>query len=398
MANDIEFYFSATERQTYPKLGLRTKVKGDYVIITSFNGGFAPSGDNASLRIRWQDVTSPTVTSASTLSVIIMGYASGVSLGGGASAGGGNNTYSTASNDFIATPTVGAKTITITGLPFILEAKHVIAGWVKKRTSTGVVSTVATANVVVSGGVVTLSEESNNFASGDEIIMTLVGADKAYDQVLDNQLVNVQNPDYAHTTSVETLASGTNLGTRAQHTGGVNAAALATTGTAFSNANVAIGYKAYNTTDGSNATVTSVSALAMIGTLAGGVENDWDTGDFANLPGASRFEISMDTYKNLSIHYKMTTGTAADKMVMQIWGTNNAAATVDDDTSWVNLSADFLGSLAGVSVTGIAASLEDILFIDINLTVLKLMVKLVSECSTNGAFSNAYDIYVKKAS
>jgi hypothetical protein len=40
-----------------------------------------------------------------------------------------------------------------------------------------------------------------------------------------------------------------------------------------------VGYRIYNTTDGSNGSITANTATTVTATLAGGTENDWDTGD-----------------------------------------------------------------------------------------------------------------------
>ena len=73
---------------------------------------------------------------------------------GNGGAGGGSIVYTNAAGDFIATPTSGAKTITITGLPFTLDVLNVAAGSIKLITSAGAVSVVELENVTVSGGVV----------------------------------------------------------------------------------------------------------------------------------------------------------------------------------------------------------------------------------------------------
>lgn len=129
--------------------------------------------------------------------------------GGAGSGGGGSSTYSNASGDFTATPTVDAKTITISGLPFTLEDKHVVFGSIKKIDSSGNVSSVLTTNVSVSAGVITLSD-ADNFVTGDSVVVTLIGPDKAYDSTLDVDKVSVSNPDFAHYTTVENIISATN--------------------------------------------------------------------------------------------------------------------------------------------------------------------------------------------
>ena len=129
--------------------------------------------------------------------------------GAAASTGGGSSTYSTAQGDFTATITDGTKNITITGLPFTLENKHVVNGAIKKITSAGVITAVDTGNISVSGGVITLSE-ADDFATGDEVVVSITGPDKAYDEATDSNQVFVINPEYEHYTSPEHLIDVTN--------------------------------------------------------------------------------------------------------------------------------------------------------------------------------------------
>jgi len=124
---------------------------------------------------------------------------------GGGAGGGGNNTWSNAQGDFTASVTASTKNITITGLPFTLEAKHVVLGSVKKVDSSGNVTNLDLGNVTVSAGVITLGDIDDDFVATDSVVVTLFGPDKAYDGSLDQQLVNVQNPVYAHYTSPEHL-------------------------------------------------------------------------------------------------------------------------------------------------------------------------------------------------
>lgn len=63
------------------------------------------------------------------------------------------------------------------------------------------------------------------------------------------------------------------------HTGANNAATLTDSTVNFLNAGVQAGMTIWNVTDGSSATITAVTATTVVGTLAGGAENDWDTGD-----------------------------------------------------------------------------------------------------------------------
>jgi len=127
------------------------------------------------------------------------------------SAGAGNNNYSNMAGDFTATITNGAKTVTIAGLPFTLEDIHVVAGISKVIDSSGNVKTISTDNVTVSSGVITYSDKSENFSTGDEMVLTLVGPDKTYDSSLDVEKVIDQAPLWSRYTDPETLVTAQDL-------------------------------------------------------------------------------------------------------------------------------------------------------------------------------------------
>jgi len=506
LVNDLEFVFSATEKQTYPKLGLRTKVKGDYVIITSFNGGFAPSGENASLRINWLDVTSPVVTSAMTLSAIIQSYAAELTLGGGGSAvytgqtyigkaangdfvtayndpdslivsslptgvtalytadveaivrlnsagevlatytkanstftiaanvitvtgesfgagntfvvytniprpaaaggggaGGGAIVYSNMAGDFTATITNATPNITITGLPFTLEAGNVAMGSIKKKAvTTNTISTLNPSTISVSGGVITLGGIPN-FATGDEVYVTLIGTDKAYDTGLDSNLVIVQNPCYAHTTGVEQIAAETAFPglTATTDDGGGGATSIVDTAAPFTLAQVTplIGYRVYSVTDGTYGLIASWTSTTTIVTTGGTVASF--ANDAYKMPVAKYYEVNMDTYNYLTFHYRLTADLNT-RYTLQIWGTLDATAVVDSDVNWVNLSANVLGATAGIIADGILAGAtaikEDLVVLDTPTPMLKYMFKLVAEGKAAAASGSSASIFIKKSS
>jgi len=62
------------------------------------------------------------------------------------------------------------------------------------------------------------------------------------------------------------------------HTGGNDASTLTDSSKLFV-ADALIGYRIYNTTDGSNGPITDNDATTVTATLAGGTQNDWDTSD-----------------------------------------------------------------------------------------------------------------------
>ncbi len=147
----------------------------------------------------------------SNLTSLIASSGGGGSSGSGSAVGGGNNTY-TNIEDFIATVNAGTKTITIAGLPFNLEEKHVVAGSIKIiDTTTGAVTTAVLTSVSVSVGVVTLGNLSTNFLSTDTLFVTLIGPDKAYDTGLDVGKSAIQNPEHAHFTAINHIIDELNV-------------------------------------------------------------------------------------------------------------------------------------------------------------------------------------------
>lgn len=202
LGNDIQFTYSVSGYvYTLNKLSLRIKQTDKWVFITNADG-FNNSPDNQVLKLDYTMVSSPVYASNDLLYAGLIAMAGGVSLGGGASAGGGASVWSTAQGDFVATTTTATKNITVTGLPWTLAWENIAA--IKKQDSAGEVTSLKTTNVTVSGGVITLGDEVV-FAAGDSVSVTLVGPDKAYDEVIDSQLVSVLNPDYANWTSPEHL-------------------------------------------------------------------------------------------------------------------------------------------------------------------------------------------------
>lgn len=129
------------------------------------------------------------------------------SLGG--STGGGNNSWSTASGQFTATPTIGSNTITLEGLPFSLDDEHVILGSIKKIDSSGNVTNLDTNPSTVSGDIITLPD-IDNFVSGDTVSVTLIAGDKAYDFNQDANKVIVENPYENSYNSVEHIVDLSN--------------------------------------------------------------------------------------------------------------------------------------------------------------------------------------------
>ena len=314
----------------------------------------------------------------------------GVSSSGGA--GGGSIVYTNASGDFVATPTTGAKTITLTGLPFTVDVLNVISGSIKKVGSDGVVTNIPLSNVSVAGGVITLPE-ADNFVAGDQVVVTLIGPDKAYDESLDLIKTSNQNPDYAHYTSVETLVDEADVaGKQATGDAGGDATHIVDADGAFSVASTAVGYLAHNVTEATNAEVLSVDSATQITTGAGAT--NWASDAYV-LPLVKRYEINFESFEKLSLHYYMRNGVSLNSY-LKIYGTNNAAATVDADTNWVDMSADLFGDAAGINCVA-STTVEGMKFVTTKSPILKFMVKLVVECAISSGHDNDYEVYIKKS-
>jgi hypothetical protein len=315
--------------------------------------------------------------------------------------GGGSIVYSNASGDFIATITNATKNITITGLSsFTLEAMHVVAGSIKKiAVTTNVITNVALTNVAVSGGVITVSD-TDNFVTGDVVVVTLIGPDKAYDKA-DYTKVLVGNSEYGHYTSVETLVSETNLLGYKGNSTGTDADTLANSAAPFVVANVAQGYLAYQTTDGGSAlvstTVAPTTTVVETATLSGGFSWYPAGAKAYSVPYVNRYEIPMEGYNFLTLQYSLAAQTNCNAY-FKIYGTLNAAATADSDALWINLSADLLGAAAGLTIATTTVATEGLLVIDTPTPMLKYMVKLVVESNTGSANTNVFTVLVKKSS
>ena len=315
---------------------------------------------------------------------------------------GGKSIYCNAADDFVATINNATKTITITALPFTLEAMHVVAGSIKKIDTSDVVTNVNLTDVSIAGGVITLANEGVNFVTGDEVVVTLVGPDKAYDKDLDTDKVTEDNPDYAHYTDVEHLVEEADLGIQDTATG-TDGDTLTDTnhtlaGIDFDAEQVAVGYEAYSETTDELGTVNSITDGDEIETDA---ITNW-TGDIYWLPECKRFEISMDSYKFMVLHWKIVSGDD-NRATMKIYATLNEDADTTDDTDWIDLSLEVLGNALGIQSDGEAAAAivtsEDAVIIDQPSMYVKWMIKIVGEVLDGGAGAAAnqdFDVYIRK--
>jgi len=395
LGNDIQVQITGTTipavtKYTFNKISMRVKQTNTLVYITN-SDSFIQGKDNKVVELDYSEVTSPSYADNDALYAGLISMMGTTSLGGSSSGGGGgNNTWSTKSGDFIATPTVSTKTITVTGLPWTLEAGNV--SLIEKYDSSGNKETLDISPISVSGGVITLSDE-DNFASGDSVEVTLIGPDKAYDKATDSQLSFRINPEYEHYTSVEHLVSEADLGITAT-ADGTDTDTLTDADGGFSVASVAVGFEAYSEEEDTAATVLSVDSATAITTDA---ITDW-TGDTYWLPECKRFVIPTEGFNHMTIHARLSTDDVNNVAYCKIYGTLDADADDTDDTYWVDLSTDIFG---GATLSATNDTTEGLYFVDTSRPMLKYMIKIVAEVIDGGAAAaaaNDFDIYIKKSS
>lgn len=175
LTNELELVWSATEKETIPKLGLRTRIYGDLLIL------ILPAGDSAQgssqrgeIKINWNDVTLPAgLTSTEDLRTILLGYIGSVYSG---ASGIPSNCYigklAAANGDFNVSYT-GPTTITINTFPAGITT--IIASdifLIRQIDSTGVWVAdymLTTATITMVGAVITVAEAT--FAAGDAFIV-----------------------------------------------------------------------------------------------------------------------------------------------------------------------------------------------------------------------------------
>ena len=320
---------------------------------------------------------------------------------GSGSGGGGNNTWSNAQGDFTATITAGTKTVTIAGLSWTFDWRHVVLGMIQVKESDGTLGDPLNyTGISVSSGVITLVGV-DNFATGDEVIVTLFGHDKAYNKGTDTQKVSVDNTNYAHNTSPEPLISETNLGLDGAHDGGDAAADFEDSGETYTETIVAEGYDIYNVTDGSTAAIdiggagNPAAGDIAHAALAGGTDDDWDDADVASIPERKFFIFTATDFTLFTLHSKITAG-ANNIVWLKLYGTLFAEADDQSLDDWVNLSLPVLGNVDGLTATA-GNTLQDISTPPIPMVMLKYMVEIVG-VATDGVQANAFDVRVKKGS
>lgn len=293
------------------------------------------------------------------------------------------------------TVTNGARTITLTGLSFVPTIEQLAYVYNKTQDKLYYAPAEGCAKCTLSAGVITIDSSFAVLATGDIVHIQFWLPQRAYDVNLDSGKMICQNPDYAHTTSVETLVSESALpGAAPTGDAGGDADSIVDADGAFTSGGTAVGYLAWNVTEGLSAAVSSYVSATQVDLVASGVVS-WAS-DVYRLPTIRRYEINMDTYNFLTLHYRLTCD-ANSKAFMKIYGTLDASATVDADTNWVDMSLDLLGSSAGITVNA-STTEEDIVTISNPITMLKYMVKLIIENSVSGASTNVFTVFIKKSS
>lgn len=291
--------------------------------------------------------------------------------------------------------TNGARTITLSGLSFTPIIEQLAYVYNKTQDLLYYAPAEGIALCTISGLVITIDSSFAVLATGDELHIQMFIPDASADP----KVVYVENPEYAHYTSVEHLISESDLGIDGTHDGGDAQADFEDSGETYTAETVAEGYEIYNVTDVSVATIDSGGAGDPAAgdiahdALAGGTDDDWDDDDVASIPEVKRFVIPMEGYSTSSVHWKLTAG-AANVVFMKMYATLNEDADDTNDTDWVDVSSVSLGS-AVITATA-SSTVESMAFLTTPRAVLKYMIKIVAECS-DGVQDNQFDIYIKKS-
>jgi len=306
-----------------------------------------------------------------------------------------NTTIIVGSSEGTYSVTNGARTITLMGLSWTLQIEELAYIYNRTQDLLYYAPAMNVALCTLSAGVITINSTFPVLVTGDEIHIQLYKPNQGFENTLDANKTIVENPQYGHYTSVETLVSEDDpVGTNLSGDTGCTATTLVDVTGAFTVASTAVGYLAWNITEGTSAIVSAVDSTTQITTGAG--VTDWSS-DLYQLPLVKRYEINAEGYNLFSLHYRLT-AVANQNVYLKIYGTLDASATVDADTNWVNLSTQLLGASTGITQSG-AGTIEDIVVIDAPTTMLKYMVKLVIEKSTTGAPSGSlFTVFVKKSS
>jgi hypothetical protein len=144
----------------------------------------------------------------------------------------------------------------------------------------------------------------------------------------------------------DSVATGT-------HTGANNASILTDSSKTFTT-NELVGYRIYNTTDGSNGSITANTATTVTATLAGGTENDWDTGDayiIVALPALNPVSITSSGTTATVTHKNHGLKTGASVVIrgatQDVYNGMFTITVSDANTYTYTLPSSFTGSASG---------------------------------------------------
>jgi hypothetical protein len=427
LTNDIELVWSATEIDTVPKLGLRTRIYGDFVIL------ILPAGDSAQgssqrgeIKIDYSKVTVPAgMTTPTILRDQILSYsASAYSAGGSTDADfkvaswSGNVAYATSTS------------IVLTGsYPAINYNSQIV--YIRYTSALGVTSILQNGQSGVSmthaGGVITVTGAGTPFAAGDSYEVGINAVPPGVDLAADLLKTIVRNMSHDHYTDPEPI-SETNLGIDAvalPHPAAPTVV-LRVTGATYTPEDVAEGFTVHNPTDNGCNALIDVDSSGLPGdyvgdggagydsnapgavatdishaALAGGVNNFWSAADAACIPECKRFVIPFASYIPGSFQVLLRAGDG-NKCWVKIYSTNDPDAVDTDDTYWDDRSVDIFGAatisadnLAGVG--GLDVYHGGHYLLDVRNVVLKYMIKIVGEFVAASGQDNAFDIKFIKA-
>jgi hypothetical protein len=315
----------------------------------------------------------------------------------------GDIQYLSAIGDFVATPVPGTNTITIVGLPFAFDVTNIVAGYIKKIDVLNKVTDLPLTTVQAAAGIITLTDVPN-FLAGDVVSVMIVGPKKAYNTSLESTKVVVQNPEWSHTTTGVLLGSGANLGilTRVatndnpgdtfRYAGGGllldNISFPTFDGTYY-------GGKVHNLTAASSGQISAITDTSIVAFLDG--TGIWTAGDEALIAEVRRYEITMDTYRTLSIQAKLNTGPNT-RLNLIIMGSNHPLASVTSDEYWSNISTKF-DQLGIADIYTSENELKTIILCNtVPIAVDKIMLRVdgYSMISAN-TVDSSYEFYVKKS-
>jgi hypothetical protein len=150
------------------------------------------------------------------------------------------------------------------------------------------------------------------------------------------------------------------------HTGSDNASVLTDVSKSFTT-NELVGYRIYNTTDGSDGLITANTATTVTATLSGGTQNDWDTSDayiIVALPALNPVSIASSGTTATVTHrnHGLVTGArvvirgATDDIYNGIFTISNVSTNAYDYT----MPSDPAGGAATGSPTSTAIILSDV--------------------------------------